>query len=123
MQWLAVAVGGALGSLARFAAARGAYQLLGTAFPWGTLAVNVAGALAIGFSYVWLVERDAHGPDWRAFIMVGVLGGFTTFSSFSLETLLLVQQGAALRAAVNVGTSVMVCLLATAFGIWVGRVL
>ncbi len=89
MTYVWVALGGALGSVARYACSVGAARWLGAAFPWGTLFVNVAGSFAIGLlaALVAADGRPALGSDARAFLLVGVLGGFTTFSSFSLETL------------------------------------
>ena len=83
---LAIAVGGALGSVLRFLASSWTYQSLGSDFPYGTLLVNVVGSLLMGLLYTLLVERAALDPIWRAGLVVGVLGGFTTFSAFSMET-------------------------------------
>jgi CrcB protein len=116
---LAIALGGAAGSVLRYATSLGVHGLLGRAFPYGTLVVNVVGCLAMGFLYVWLVERSAVSAEVRAGVLIGVLGGFTTFSSFSIETLVLIEAGEHLRAALNVLASVALCLLAT----WLGLVL
>lgn len=116
---LAIALGGAAGSVLRYATSLGVHGLLGRAFPYGTLVVNVVGCLAMGFLYVWLVERSAVSAEVRAGVLIGVLGGFTTFSSFSIETLGLIEAGEHLRAALNVLASVALCLLAT----WLGLVL
>ncbi|HNL23588.1 MAG TPA: CrcB family protein, partial [Pseudomonadales bacterium] len=83
--WLAVAVGGALGSMARFAVGTWVAAGLGSRFPYGTLLVNLLGCLLMGLLVVLIDERWAVPPQWRAFALVGLLGGFTTFSSFSLE--------------------------------------
>ncbi len=115
-----VALGGALGSMARFACSNLAAGWLGPSFPWGTLAINVLGSFVIGFF------ATATGPDGRflvsgdtrQFVMVGICGGYTTFSSFSLQTLTLVQDGEIVRAGLNVGGSVVLCLLA----VWLGYV-
>ncbi|MDX9765799.1 MAG: fluoride efflux transporter CrcB [Ectothiorhodospiraceae bacterium] len=119
MQWLAIAAGGAVGSALRFWMSSGVYALTGRGFPWGTLAVNVLGSLLIGFLSVLLIERLNLDPVWRAAVLIGLLGGFTTFSTFSLETLNLIEQGALLRAAVNAVSSVLLCLVAA----WVGLIL
>ncbi|MCU0935977.1 MAG: fluoride efflux transporter CrcB [Gammaproteobacteria bacterium] len=116
---LAIALGGAAGSVLRYAASLGVYGLFGRGFPYGTLVVNVMGCLVMGFLYVWFVERSAVSAELRAGVLIGVLGGFTTFSSFSIETLGLIETGAHLRAALNVLASVVLCLVAT----WVGLVL
>ena len=118
---LAVAVGGALGALLRYGMSLGVHGLLGRGFPYGTLAVNVSGSLAMGLLYVLLVERAALAPEWRLALLVGLLGAFTTFSAFALETLLLLEEGAPLRALVNVVTSVVTCLAACWAGLWIGR--
>jgi len=118
---LAVALGSALGGCLRYLATLGVNALLQRAFPWGTLAVNVAGCLLIGMLHVFIVERGGQSETLRLFTMVGVLGGFTTFSSFSLETLLLVQQGALGRAAGYVAASVVVCLAASVAGMALAR--
>jgi CrcB protein len=118
MLYLWVALGGALGSVARYACSVGAARWLGAAFPWGTLFVNVAGSFAIGVLAA-LVAADGRpllGSDARAFLLVGVLGGFTTFSSFSLETLMLARSGGLGAAGANVALSLALCLT----GVWLG---
>ena len=118
MGYLWVALGGALGSVARYAVSLGAARSFGGAFPWGTLFVNVTGSFVIGVlaALVTADGRPALGPDARAFFMVGILGGFTTFSSFSLETLDLARSGAFGAAAANAGLSLVSCLVA----VWLG---
>lgn len=120
-QTLAIAAGGALGALLRFWSSNWVYGLLGRSFPYGTLAVNIAGSLAIGFCYVWLVERSILGPEWRALVMVGFLGAFTTFSTFSVETLNLLEGGAVLKALLNMLLSVVLCVVAAWLGMAAGR--
>ena len=112
MQLALVAGGGALGALMRYGMGLGMQQWLGRDFPYGTLAVNVLGSLFIGALYVWIVERAALADEWRLTLMVGVLGSFTTFSSFSLETLQLIEKGAAAAALFNVLLNVSLCLFA-----------
>ena len=120
MQYLWVALGGALGSVVRYACSIGAARWLGATFPWGTLLVNVAGSFMIGLLAALLTAdgRPALGSDARAFLMIGVLGGFTTFSSFSLETLTLARAGALGAAGANVALSLVLCL----GGVWLGFV-
>ena len=118
MVYVWVALGGALGSVARYACSVAAARWLGTAFPFGTLFVNVAGSFTIGLLAALIAAdgRPLLGADARALLLVGVLGGFTTFSSFSLETLELARGGALGAAGANVALSVVLCL----FGAWLG---
>ncbi len=111
----AVALGGALGSVARYLAVNGLATWLGRAFPYGTLTVNVVGSFLMGLALALLVQRGLLGEPWRAGLMVGVLGGFTTFSAFAGETLLLAQQRPA-AALLNIGLHLALCLLA----VWAG---
>jgi len=118
MTYLWVALGGALGSVARYACSSAAARWLGAGFPWGTLFVNVTGSFAIGVLAA-LVAADGRpllGADARAFLLVGVLGGFTTFSSFSLETLALARGVTLGAAALNVALSIALCLGGAALG-------
>jgi CrcB protein len=118
MAYVWVALGGAIGSMARYACSVSALRWLGVGFPWGTLFVNVTGSFAIGLLAA-LVAADGRpllGADARAFLLVGVLGGFTTFSSFSLETLTLARGGAIGAAALNVALSLVLCV----GGAWLG---
>lgn len=117
----AIAAGGAGGALSRWLLASGVHRWLGREFPWGTLVVNVAGSFAIGVLAVLLVERFALGPVWRAGLLIGFLGAFTTFSTFALETVELANDGLALRAAANVVASVAACVLAAVIGMQLAR--
>ncbi len=121
MQIIAIALGGASGALLRFWASGWAYAQLGRGFPYGTLLVNVVGSLAMGLLYVWLIERSALSAEWRAGLLVGLLGAFTTFSSFSIETLALVEGGELSKALLNVFLSVVLCLAAAWGGMIIGR--
>jgi CrcB protein len=121
LQLFAIAVGGAVGALLRFAMSNGVYKLFGRDFPYGTLAVNVLGSLLIGVLFILLIEKLAVAAEWRAGLLVGVLGAFTTFSTFSLETFTLMENGAFLKAGLNVFLSVVLCLAATWLGIGLGR--
>lgn len=119
--WVLVACGGAAGSVLRVAVATAVTRWTGPAFPYGTLVVNVAGSLLIGVLYVLLVERLPAASLWRAGLMTGVLGGFTTFSAFSLETVTLLEEHAFAKAALYVAASVIICLGATGLGIVAAR--
>lgn len=123
LQILAIAGGGAIGAVARFLVSTGVYRLLGRDFPWGTLAVNVLGSFAMGLLFMLLLERTLVAPEARAAILVGFLGSFTTFSTFSLETLTLVEQGDLLRGMLNVVASVVLCVAACWAGILAARAL
>lgn len=121
MQAMAIATGGALGALMRFYLSAAVYHWLGRSFPWGTLIVNVLGSLLMGLLYVWLIEKMALAPVWRGALLVGVLGAFTTFSTFSIETVLLIEQAAWWRAASNIVLSVLLCTVAAWLGVMIGR--
>lgn len=120
-QILFIAGGGAIGAILRFGVSNGVHAVFGRDFPYGTLTVNVLGSLLIGFFYITLLERVSLGPEWRAFIIIGVLGAFTTFSTFSLETFNLIEAGEIAKALLNVALSVSACLLAAWIGILVAR--
>lgn len=121
MQTLAIAGGGAVGALLRFWMSTGIYGLLGRGFPYGTLAVNVVGSLLMGFLYVMLIDKLPLGPTWRAALLVGLLGAFTTFSTFSIETLNLMEEGEMIKALLNILLSVVLCLSAAWLGVLAGR--
>lgn len=112
-----IALGGALGSVARYWLALWAMPL-SRDLPWGTIGINVAGSFLIGFFGTLTLEGGRQpAPDWlRLFVMVGICGGFTTFSSFSLQTLDLLRAGAWARALANVALSVLLCLASVAVG-------
>lgn len=116
-----IAMGGALGAVLRYGASLSVYSLLGRGFPYGTLFVNVSGSLLMGLLSVIMLERFNIDPEWRAAVLVGVLGSFTTFSTFSIETLNLLEQGDVMRATANIVLSVLVCLVAVWFGVIIGR--
>jgi fluoride exporter len=116
-----VLLGGALGTGARYWCSGVVARLFGETFPWGTLLVNVSGSLIIGF-FATLTGPDGRmfvGTNARQFVMVGLCGGYTTFSSFSLQTLNLMQDGEWIGAGANIVLSVVLCLLA----VWAGHVL
>ena len=117
----AIAAGGALGAIMRFWVSGGIYAWLGRDFPYGTLSVNLIGSFFIGIAFILLTERLTFSSEVRAFILIGFLGAFTTFSTFSLETLILLQEGLLIKAAGNVLLSVFLCIIATWSGIILAR--
>jgi CrcB protein len=120
-QVLAIAAGGAVGSVLRFWMSTWVHSFAGRSFPYGTLTVNVLGCLAMGFLFVLFVDRLSDNNVLRAGILIGVLGGFTTFSSFSIETFNLIEQGAWVKAAANMTGSLLLCVGATWVGVILGR--
>jgi len=120
-QLIAIASGGAAGALMRFWVSNGVYQLFGRGFPYGTLAVNLLGSMAMGFLYVLFLERMVVSPEMRAALLIGFLGAFTTFSTFSIETLNLIEQADLLKAGANIVISVFASVLACWIGLILGR--
>ena len=119
--YLSIAAGSALGGMTRYWCSGVAARMFGETFPWGTLFVNVTGSFLIGF-FATLTGPDGRifaGSTLRQFVMLGIFGGFTTFSSFSLQTLSLVQDGELLQAGGNIFGSVLLCLIA----VWLGHIL
>lgn len=115
MATLVVGLGGALGAIARHAGTEWMRRIVGDAFPWGTLAVNVVGSFALGFAMVWL---HAHAPSTqtRQFIVIGFLGSFTTFSTFSYEAVALIRSGQLWRAGAYAGGSLALGIVAVLVG-------
>ena len=118
---LLVAVGGAVGSVARYLMASSIQTATGWEFPLGTVLVNILGCFLIGVLYVLLIARPDPRQDLRALLMVGVMGGFTTFSSFSLETVTMAMNGNFGGATLNVVISVAACLVGTILGVTLAR--
>jgi CrcB protein len=123
VQWLLVFAGGGIGSLARYLTALWMAAWFGAVFPFGTLTVNVIGSLLIGFLATLADERGIIGPQARLFLVVGLLGGFTTFSSFSLETFRLARDGETMAALLNVTGNLGLCLVCVWLGVGLGRVI
>jgi fluoride exporter len=116
---LFIAFGGALGALARFGVSNLVHALWPVRFPFATLAINVSGSLAIGVLYVLIAERAVIHADWRSIAMVGFLGAYTTFSTFSLESVTLIENGFMVQALAYMLGSVCLCV----GGAWAGIVL
>ena len=119
-RFLLICAGGAIGSGARYLFSSAMARAFGN-FPFGTLGVNVLGSFLASVVMVLALEKSALAPELRFFLVTGVLGGFTTYSSFNYETLHLAQSGAAGLAVVNVAVTLVACLLAGGAGIWLAR--
>jgi len=118
---LAIAIGGSLGAVMRYLTSTSVHRVFGAEFPYGTLTVNVVGSLLMGFISILLLERFMLADYWRAIIIIGFLGAFTTFSTFSMETFNLIQTGEMAKAFLNMFISIMLCLVATWLGVIAGR--
>jgi CrcB protein len=116
-----IGVGGALGTLARYGLEGLVSRRAPAAFPWGTFAVNLTGAFVVGLLFTILTDRLTVAPWIRSALLIGVLGGYTTFSTFALETYRLFEDGAVLLAALNASASVFGSLLAVYLGVVAGR--
>ena len=121
MQWLAVALGGALGSMARYALSTWIFQVSSHKFPYATLTVNVLGSFVMGILFVVIVERAALTQEMRSLLMIGFIGAFTTFSTFSLDALGLWQNGHLFMALIYTLATVILCLIAISSAIWLTR--
>jgi len=121
MEWVWVIIGSALGGVARYAISGAVARRVGETFPWGTLAVNVSGSFVIGWFAALVAPGGALAGERMAgaFVMVGLCGGYTTFSSFSLQTLNLARDGEYPGALANIAASALLCLLA----VWAGAAL
>ena len=120
--FVAVAIGGALGAVSRYSFGLVALALIGNRFPWATLGVNVVGSFLIGLAAVLIGDRIVDGELWRPLVIVGFLGAFTTFSAFSLDTLLLLQQGNYNTALAYMLGSVALCLGGTVSGMQLAKI-
>lgn len=121
MHWLAIAIGGALGAMGRYAVNGWVYQTMDHRFPFGTFSVNVIGSFLMGILYVLIVEKGVLPPQMRDLLMIGFLGAFTTFSAFSLDALALWQNGHLMLAITYVFASLLFCLVAIFCSIWLTR--
>ena len=123
MNLAAIAVGGAIGAVLRFWVSNAVYQMMGRDFPWGTLCVNVVGSAVMGVAFAYLLQREGGAVLMQSALMVGLLGAFTTYSTFSLETLALLQAGEPLKALLNAALSVAGCVVACWGGLILGKAL
>jgi len=123
MHWFAVAIGGALGSIARYALSTWIFDVSSHKFPYATLAVNVLGSFVMGILFVIIVEKAALPTEMRSLLMIGFLGAFTTFSTFSLDALGLWQNGHVFMSLVYMLATVILCLIAISSAIWLTRLL
>ncbi|MGA3260558.1 MAG: fluoride efflux transporter CrcB [Bryobacteraceae bacterium] len=121
MRYLLVLAGGGTGALARYVAASAIMTRFGGKFPLGTLAINVTGSFLIGFLMTMLTERFQLDPQWRLLLVVGFLGGYTTFSSFEWETYTSVRDGALWAGMLNIVSSVVLGYMAVWFGAMLAR--
>ena len=121
IRYLLVVIGGGTGALARYVAASAIMTRFGGRFPLGTLVINVTGSFLIGFLMTMLTERLQLDPRWRLLLVVGFLGGYTTFSSFEWETYTTVREGGLWTGMLNVGSSVMLGYVAVSLGSMLAR--
>ncbi len=122
-QLLFIASGGAIGALCRYWVSGYVVNNTNHYLPLGTLTVNVIGSLLMGVCFVLIMEKSQLSPEYRPLLMVGLLGAFTTFSTFSLETVALMQEGHIMSAAIYILLSVVCCIAALFAGIWFTRIL
>ena len=121
MTYLWIAIGSALGGMARYAISMATLQVGGGTFPWGTLGINVAGSFVIGLFFALTIPTGGlpASPNLRLFVMTGLCGGFTTFSAFSLQSLSLLRQGQYAASFGYMAGSVALCVLAAGLGFWI----
>ncbi len=123
MQWFAVALGGALGAMGRLGLTTWLFPVVGTRFPLGTLVANVVGCLLVGVAFVLIVDKGLLPPEYRPFVITGFLGALTTFSTFSLDALLLWQNGAPMVAVIYSLATLLSCLLAVIASVYYARMI
>jgi len=116
-----VAAGGAIGASLRHLSGTAALRIMGAGFPWGTLFVNIFGSLIMGLFIAWMTKKTGVSNEIRLFVTTGILGGFTTFSAFSLDVANMVERGAMASAFIYIAGSVVISLAAVFIGLWFGR--
>lgn len=121
LQIIAVGAGGFLGAMSRSIVSNQMYHWLGRDFVYGTLTVNVLGSFVLGLITIAMIDKFHLSLEWKAFLIVGFLGAFTTFSTFTFETVIYLQQGAIEKAMLNITANVILCLLMMWLGIIIGR--
>lgn len=118
---LLVAAGGAIGASLRHLSGMIVLRVMGAGFPWGTLFVNVLGSFIMGLFIAWMIGKSGVSNEMRLFIATGILGGFTTFSAFSLDVANMIERGAVSAAFAYIAASVIISLAAIFIGLWFGR--
>lgn len=121
MELLLIACGGAIGAVCRYLLGNVVSKIMLSSLPWGTFIINISGSFAMGVLMTLIVERELLPAAWRLFLCVGVLGGFTTFSSFGYEALMLLMEGRLLAAMGYAGGSVLLGMLAAGIGVLCAR--
>jgi CrcB protein len=121
VNFVVVSLGAIVGANARYIISRYMAKILGPAFPYGTLAINVVGSFIVGWFMIWTTERVLVDPRWRLLVVVGFCGGFTTFSSYAFESMAYFEQGQWVLMAANILTNNMLCLLAAVAGMALAR--
>lgn len=122
MHWILIALGGALGAMARYWVS-GVLNNAEHRLPFGTLTVNVLGSFLMGVCFVLVLERAKLSPEMRPLLMTGFMGAFTTFSTFSLEAVALIQEGHMMSALIYISLSLILCLVALYAGLWLTRLI
>jgi CrcB protein len=123
LDFLVISLGAIVGANARYWMSRSALRLLGPVFPYGTLAINVLGSFVLGFFLAWITRRGIVDPRWRLLVAVGFCGGFTTFSSYAVESMALIEQGQWLLVATNIVSNNLLSLAAVVAGMALARLL
>ena len=120
--YMLIFFGGGIGCAMRYWVSSNMYNIMGHRFPYGTLIVNTTGSFLMGLLFIVILERcNSFAPQLRSLLLIGFMGGYTTFSSFSIETLVLIEQGAVFKAFLNITLNFILCMLAVWLGVALGR--